>query len=267
MKISTASPDFKRFANLAEVDLRYLSYGKVVSALKVLALIERFRRPGETLLDIGCGAGGLSQLLDDFIGVEISQRAVANARRINARRNARFVCGNAETVPLRDGVADFVLSVNMLEHTHVPASAIGEIHRLTRRQALIVVPCRDCVPFWYDPVNWWRLRRGKEPRSRGAFGYGHINLANRSEWLRMLDQTGFRLLDEFAYDDSLIGQLEFCAFSFAVPSDEYEDVPVQSLSGGKYRLVSWLHRLAWALDIRLNSSFSRCFLVEKVAGA
>lgn len=263
MKTFENKPNFKRFVELAEVDIRYLSYGKVVSALRVLELIEKNRLQGETILDIGCGAGGISQFFDDFVGVEISHKALSNASRINERNNATFVCGNAEYVPLKDGVTDFVISVNMLEHTSDPGKVIDEIYRLTNRIALIVVPCSDCVPFFYDPFNWSRIKLGYKPRNRGAFGYGHINLRSHDEWLELLAKANFTLLEEYSYDDSLIGQIEFCLFSLLKPSDEYEDLPIRSVMKRKYHLVSVLHRLAWMLDYITSASFSRCFLVKK----
>ncbi|MEZ4700719.1 MAG: arsenite methyltransferase [Rhodothermales bacterium] len=96
-------------------------------------------RPGDTVLDLGSGAG-----LDAFIarsivgedgaviGVDMTPEMVERARE-NARKlgyaNVRFLLGEIEALPVRDASADVVISNCVLNLVPNKADAFAEMHR------------------------------------------------------------------------------------------------------------------------------------------
>ena len=103
---------------------------------------EALIKPGETVLDLGSGAGNdvfiASSLVGDtgrVIGLDMTEDMVVRARE-NAtklgRANVEFVHGEIESIPLPDGEIDLVVSNCVLNLVPNKAKAFGEIHRVTK---------------------------------------------------------------------------------------------------------------------------------------
>jgi 2-polyprenyl-3-methyl-5-hydroxy-6-metoxy-1,4-benzoquinol methylase len=91
-----------------------------------------------TLLDVGCGQGGLrdrvASLCDDYVGADAIRHA-------GFPSNAKFVQANldAGSVSLPDGSCDVVACIETIEHVENPRSLMRELTRLTRPGGLLVV--------------------------------------------------------------------------------------------------------------------------------
>ncbi len=99
--------------------------------------------PGETVADIGCGAGmdlllaalrvGMSGRV---IGVDMTEamreRATEAAREIGLAGRIEIRSGDAESLPLADGSADVVISNGVLNLTTDKERAFSEIERVLR---------------------------------------------------------------------------------------------------------------------------------------
>lgn len=89
-------------------------------------------------LDFGCGVGRLTRALgprfDDVVGVDISERMLEHARRLNADRPAlRFVVNRRPDLGLfEDGTFDFVLSFVVLQHVGSGEQALAYVRELVR---------------------------------------------------------------------------------------------------------------------------------------
>jgi SAM-dependent methyltransferase len=74
------------------------------------------------VLDVGCGRGGTVALLAerfdaDATGVDLSPEAVAFCRRVHRHPRTRFEVGDAEHLPVADGVFDVVTNIES-SHTY-----------------------------------------------------------------------------------------------------------------------------------------------------
>ncbi|MBI4021830.1 MAG: class I SAM-dependent methyltransferase, partial [Candidatus Andersenbacteria bacterium] len=108
-------------------------------------------RPADTVLDIGCGGGhvaiDVAQTAKEVVGIDISGRYLAAARRYRSQPNLTFVQGDATTY--RFGrTFDVAILSNVLEHL---IDRVGFLHHIRplARLFLIRVPMldRDWIPL------------------------------------------------------------------------------------------------------------------------
>jgi SAM-dependent methyltransferase len=103
---------------------------------------EAFIKPGETVLDLGSGAGNdvfiASKLVTEqgrVVGLDMTaemvKRATANAIRLG-RTNVEFVHGDIEDMPLPDATFDLVVSNCVLNLVPDKAAAFAEIRRVLK---------------------------------------------------------------------------------------------------------------------------------------
>ena len=256
--------DFSKVWKIGDIDWKYLSYGKVVTALRISEIISKHFDFSDTVFDLGCGAGGLSQFLDHYVGLDLVWGALLIAENTKNPRDSRFVCGQSDLLPFKNRIADIVLSINMLEHTEDPEAGIREIFRICKKGGVIIIPCRDTFGICYDPINYTRKMMGLKPIARGAFGFGHINVLSKSEWMEIICKCGFTIESIEPYDDSLVGQIEFFLFSLLMPKTDHEDIPLKTISGKNFKWIALVHKIISILDIKMKSSFSQAFVVSKI---
>ncbi|WP_433372196.1 methyltransferase domain-containing protein [Actinoplanes sp. CA-142083] len=93
-------------------------------------------RPGQTVVDIGCGPGtDLGRLAEAVgpdglvIGIDRDPSMLAEARR---RSDARVHEGDIHALPLADGSVDRARADRLLQHVSDPQAAIAEVRRVLR---------------------------------------------------------------------------------------------------------------------------------------
>jgi ubiquinone/menaquinone biosynthesis C-methylase UbiE len=104
-------------------------------------------RPGQTVLDLGCGPGtDLGALAEAagatgaVIGVDHDQAAVdAAAGRTAGRPTVDVRLGDVHDLPVADGSADRARTDRVLQHVADPARALGEIRRVLRPGGRLVM--------------------------------------------------------------------------------------------------------------------------------
>ncbi|MFH1490175.1 MAG: class I SAM-dependent methyltransferase [Pseudomonadota bacterium] len=99
-------------------------------------------RPGERILDIGCGSGNqllfLNKMGLDPSGVDASPYMIARAReRLGDRCTLKT--GRAEDLPYDDNEFDLAIMINTLEFLDDPLEALKEAARVARRRVFIGV--------------------------------------------------------------------------------------------------------------------------------
>jgi SAM-dependent methyltransferase len=101
-----------------------------------LSMLERLIEPyGKSVVDVGCGGGGLARELSargaHVIGVEISEEQLAPAIARDGGSGARYLVGRAQELPLDDASVDVVLFMRALHH--VRSADLGLALREARR--------------------------------------------------------------------------------------------------------------------------------------
>jgi SAM-dependent methyltransferase len=95
------------------------------------ALVRRRFAAGMRVLDVGCGRGGVIELLWREAGLPVGvDPDLASLR--EHRAGVRRVCALGEGLPLAGGQFDLALALWVLEHTARPERMLAEIHRALR---------------------------------------------------------------------------------------------------------------------------------------
>jgi ubiquinone/menaquinone biosynthesis C-methylase UbiE len=134
-----------------------------------LRCIDKLRpvfRGTETLLDAGCGDGGVARLLRqrvrEVVGIDVE--ASPSWRE---EPGLIFSVGNAEQLPFADASFDIVHSKDSLHHMESPERALAEYRRvLTRGGSALIVEANRYNPVFYPHMT---LALGHEHFSRRRF--------------------------------------------------------------------------------------------------
>jgi ubiquinone/menaquinone biosynthesis C-methylase UbiE len=156
-------------------------------------------RPGERVLDVGCGTGVLTRLAAEIagpagqvVGIDPGPVMLAVARREAARAASRAVFRPAaiERLPFADASFDLVLSSFMLHHLppDVKRTGLAEVFRVLKPggRLLAVDIDRPASPFWW--LLCWPLLflpytapnlRGEVPAYLRAAGFAPVEACAR----------------------------------------------------------------------------------------
>jgi 2-polyprenyl-6-hydroxyphenyl methylase / 3-demethylubiquinone-9 3-methyltransferase len=118
-------------------------------------------REGARVLDVGCGAGFLSNYLArqgfQVTGLDASKESLAVAARHDETGRVVYESGDALALPHADASFDAVCAMDFLEHVEDPASVIGECARVLRPGGLFFFHT-----FNRNPLAWLVVIKGVE---------------------------------------------------------------------------------------------------------
>lgn len=119
------------------------------------------------VLEYGCGTGslafGLAAQAAQVIGIDISDVAIAQARRMAGLRdlkNVKFVVDNAEAMELPDQHVDVVVGSGIIHHLDIGKS-MSEVRRVLSEGGIAIF----AEPLAQNPVLEWYRKRTPELRS------------------------------------------------------------------------------------------------------
>ncbi len=110
-------------------------------------------QPGENVLEVGCGAGHLTNRLAargvDVIGIDANPNAseIAGTDRVRTMR--------AETLDFADDAFDAIVSVHAIEHIPQLGAALGEMARVLRPggRAMFIYPAEPIMGMYAIPTS------------------------------------------------------------------------------------------------------------------
>ena len=163
------------------------------SALRTLGL-----QPEHTLVDVGCGSGRLPYMLRDylsgkFIGTDILDDALSYASERCARPDWRFVPHYLPSIPVENGIADFVTFFSVFTHLldEDIFRFIAEAKRVLKPGGTIVFSFLDfeCETHW--PIFEATVADQRPDRVINKF----ISKGAIHRWARALDLGVVRIFD------------------------------------------------------------------------
>jgi 2-polyprenyl-3-methyl-5-hydroxy-6-metoxy-1,4-benzoquinol methylase len=127
----------------------------------------RETKPEMRILDLGCGAGSVSNELvrrgHAVYGLDIMQEAVDRAKERGI--HAQVYDMNHVPLPFQDGFFDCILALDILEHLFDPMTLLLEMKRLLSKEGYAIV----FLPLHFDIRQRLRILSGK-----GILLYEHI---------------------------------------------------------------------------------------------
>lgn len=124
-------------------------------------------RPGEHILDVGCGPGFYVADLADAVGpagsvtgIDSSAQMLAMAaHRAESRANVVFREADASALPIEDEAYDAALSVQVLEYVRDIPTALAELRRSLRPGGRLVIWDVDWTTVSWHSADPERMRR------------------------------------------------------------------------------------------------------------
>lgn len=126
----------------------------------------------ESVLDVGCAAGGMRSILREYnsgvryTGVDVSQQMVAAAKTLFPGEDFRICEGGRLDFP--DGSFDAVICLGVLNHVPDWKNLVAEMYRVARHTVLMDLPRLVAHPLAFGPEASYMVLKDR-------FGKGGIN--------------------------------------------------------------------------------------------
>jgi malonyl-CoA O-methyltransferase len=183
----------RQFSRHASTYDRYATIQRLMARDLALTARSLTCRPLE-ILEFGCGTGRLTMLLREafpaarITAVDIAQRMIAAAAgRLNgAVPGVRFVLADIETMPLRRGAFDAVVSSATIQWLGRPHATLTALARALRPEGLMLHATFGPGTFaeLHSTFEAVEQAHGLEPRPHG------LELRPADEWLAILEASG-----------------------------------------------------------------------------
>jgi SAM-dependent methyltransferase len=103
--------------------------------------VREYHMENARVLDVGAGTGYLQDVVQRYVGLDISPTA-------SRYYHKPFIEASATQMPIPDGDFDLVWSVWVLEHVPNPEQALNEMRRVVKDEGMLfLVPAWDCGPY------------------------------------------------------------------------------------------------------------------------
>ena len=161
------------------------------------------------VLDIGCGDGQTSGFFlryndHDYVGVDISENAVHDARSIGL--NAHRV-EDAANLPFLGDAFDAVVCIEVMEHLFEPNLVVKEIYRVLKPGGVFIATVPN-IAFWRWRLDFFLLGRwnpiGDELSVERPWRDPHIRFFTVGSLKRLVGLANFRSIKVSGHDGGIV---------------------------------------------------------------
>jgi SAM-dependent methyltransferase len=194
-------------------------------------------KPGDRLLDLGCGAGrhafealrrGARVVAMDSDAAELTSvsamfAAMTAAGEIPDGASGVTIAGDATSMPFPDGSFDKVIAAEVLEHIPADQAAMNEIARVLRPGGVTAIT----VPAWLPERICWQLSDDYHNTPGG-----HVRIFTRRELATKIDRAGLTVGGHH-HAHALHSPYWWLKCAVGVHNDDHP------LASGYHRLLVW----------------------------
>jgi SAM-dependent methyltransferase len=148
------------------------------------ALLQHDVKPGDRVLDLGCGAGRFLAALPNAVGVEIAEHAAERARTNVPGADIRLLEPDG-SLPLGHGEIDLVWCSEVLEHIADVAHALLELRRVLKPDGRVLITVPYHGRFQAAAIALTRFEQHFDPLGQ------HLRFFTRRSLKTALDNAGF----------------------------------------------------------------------------
>ena len=145
---------------------------------------------GKKILEIGCGNGVGTQLIQEFfkpcefIATEFDPRLVEVARIKNKGSKVRVEAGDATNLKFLDNEFDAVIGLSVIHHIPNWRECVNELHRIIKPNGLLIIKELSIETF-ESPFGKIARRFVEHP---------YESMLKKAEFLKALEQQGFKVI-------------------------------------------------------------------------
>lgn len=154
-----------------------------------LLLIKKYIQPKSCILDLGCGTGLSTRLLqaEDYVtvGADISPLFLSVEKQ--SHPETQLISGNALGLPFRDHAFDAVCAFEFIEHIPDIPALLNEVNRVLKPGGWIILHSPNLISPYLPAFDIWRMTFGGEGRPVFAETYWQA-----WNWLWMNTSTSFK---------------------------------------------------------------------------
>lgn len=207
---------------------------------KIMEPIQKSAHPYEvkSCLEVGAGRGTMSMYFADDGGFDCTLLDACEEPLEQARKafeahklNARFITGDALSLPLADESFDVVFSYGLLEHFENPQQVIGEQVRVLKPDGVLIAYVCPFEPNTHPAFMWARFQESGHSEKKPVYRNAKTDLTNH------LAVAGLCRIDQqWVYPFPMISTSSSFPFSLC---DSEKELEIVAIMRNVLKFIDW----------------------------